>query len=77
MAKILVVIDWYQMPIAIDRCIDIDWYRLVADQWNQSNITSLYAVIVNALHFNSLNVNRLTIFSSFSSTPPPQVFVFL
>ena len=31
MAKIRVVIDWYRFPITIDRLIDIDWYRLVAD----------------------------------------------
>ena len=31
MAKIHVVIDWYRFPITIDRLINIDWYRLVAD----------------------------------------------
>ena len=31
MAKIRVVIDWYRFAITIDRLIDIDWYRLVAD----------------------------------------------
>ena len=31
MVKIRVVIDWYRFPITIDRLIDIDWYRLVAD----------------------------------------------
>ena len=31
MAKFRVVIDWYRFSITIDRLIDIDWYRLVAD----------------------------------------------
>ena len=31
MAKIRVVIDWYRFSITIDKLIDIDWYRLVAD----------------------------------------------
>ena len=31
MAKIHVVIDLYRFPITINRLINIDWYRLVAD----------------------------------------------
>ena len=31
MAEIHVVIDWYRFPITIDRLININWYRLVAD----------------------------------------------
>ena len=31
MANIRVVIDWYRFSITIDKLIDIDCYRLVAD----------------------------------------------
>ena len=36
MAKIRVVIDWYHLPVTIDRYIDIDWRRLVASRLTES-----------------------------------------
>ena len=40
MAKIRVVIDWYRFSITIDKLIDIDWYRLVADFVTSRNLES-------------------------------------
>ena len=67
MAKITVVIDGHRFPITIDRLIDIDWYRLVADfatfqnlRNRHINITSSYALIGNTFYFNALNVKGAT-----------------
>ena len=61
MAKILVVIDWYRFSITIDRLIDIDWYRLVADFVMFHILKAdifVNAVIANTFHFNAFNEQK-------------------
>ena len=79
LSKIRAVIDWYRYPITID------WYRLVEDfvtfqnlqvrRNRHKNITTLYALVVNAFYFNALNGNRRTILASFSYYNAPSTCI--